>query len=139
MFFIILAFIPGYMGFAISEQSDENGKVTDADFYFLMQSTLMSVLGNFATALPLLPSLRASGSSNYFWAFAVLGMLSAIVSVIIYPFINTGWSAMVAFVGTVASATSILVLVVATARRQTCEEDGSSTSESTTNEKRKTE
>lgn len=137
--FIILAFVPGYKGFAVSEQSDEKGKVTDADFYFLVQSSLMSVLGNFATALPLLPSLRSSGPSRYFWAFAVLGMLSALVSVIMYPFTNTGWSAVVAFVGTVASATSTLVLAVATASGvgQTCEED--STGGSTASGKRKTE
>lgn len=118
VFFIILAFIPGYQGFAISAQSHENGSTNDSDFYYLMQGSIMSVLGNFATALPLLQSTRISGTSYFFWAFSAMGLFSAVLSVAIYPFANTGWSSVVSFIGTVASAASVLVLTVATAREQ---------------------
>lgn len=116
--FNILAFIPGYRGFAISAQSHENGTTNDADFYYLMQSSIMSVLGNFAAALPLLQSARISGPCYFFWAFSAMGLLSAVLSVVIYPYTNTGWSSVVSFVGSVASAASVLVLTVATAREQ---------------------
>lgn len=116
--FIILAFIPGYQGFAISAQSHENGTTSDSDFYYLMQSSIMSVLGNFATALPLLQSARVSEPSYLFFAFSAMGLFSAVLSVVIYPFTNPGWSSVVSFVGTVASAASVLVLTVATAREQ---------------------
>lgn len=129
--FIILAFIPGYKGFAISE-SNENGKTTDADFFYLMQSSLMSALGNFSVALPLLLSMRASRPSRYFWAFTILGILSALISVIMYPYTHTGWSTAVAFVGTVASAASVLVLAVATSKGRTAEEAENNAGESKT-------
>lgn len=78
----------------------------------------MSVLGNFATALPLLQSGRFSGPSHFFWVFSALGLFSAVLSVIIYPLANTGWSSMVSFISNVASAASVLVLTIATAREQ---------------------
>lgn len=118
VFLVILAFIPGYQGFAISAQSHENGTISDSDFFYLMQSSIMSVLGNFATALPLLQSGRISGSSHFFWVFSAMGLFSAVLSVVIYPLANTGWSSVVSFVGNVASAASVLVLTIATAREQ---------------------
>ncbi|KAL1874447.1 hypothetical protein Daus18300_003465 [Diaporthe australafricana] len=132
VFFIILAFIPGYQGFAISAQSHENGKTNDSDFYYLMQSSIMSVLGNFATALPLLQSARISGPLHYFWAFSAIGLFSAVLSVVIYPLTNTGWSSVVSFVGTVASAASVLALTVATARERMIEPRSRSDRGSTT-------
>lgn len=114
--FIILAFIPGYQGFAISAQSHDNGTTNDSDFYYLLQSSIMSVLGNFATALPILQSTRISGPCYSFWVFSAMGLFSAVLSVVIYPLTNTGWSSAVSFIGTVASAASVLVLTVATAR-----------------------
>lgn len=118
VFFIILAFIPGYQGFAISAQSHENGKTNESDFYYLFQSSIMSVLGNFATALPLLQSARISETPHYFWVFSATELFSAVLSVVIYPLTNTGWSSVVSFVGTVASGASVLVLTVATARER---------------------
>lgn len=116
--FIILAIIPGYQGFSIAAKSNELGSATDADFYFLMQSSIMSILGDFATAQPILQSVRAAWPAQCFWAFSAVGFLSAVISVVIYPLTNTSWSSLVAFMGAVASAASVLVLTIATARQQ---------------------
>ncbi|KAG8158416.1 hypothetical protein KVR01_011538 [Diaporthe batatas] len=116
--FVILAFIPGYQGFAISTQRHEIGATSDSDFYYLIQSSIMSVLGNFATALPLLQSGPTSGPSIFFWVFSAMGLFSAVLAVVIYPLATTGWSSVVSFIGNVASAASLLVLTVATAREQ---------------------
>lgn len=121
--FVILAFIPGYKGFSMSDHSSENGTVSDADFDCLLQSSLMAVLSNFATAWPLLPSMRGSGPPLFFWGVHGAGTLSAVVSFVMYSYTPTCWSSVVSFVGSVASAASVLVLAVATARERTADEE----------------
>lgn len=46
----------------------------------------------------------------------MLGLAFSIISIIIYPLINTGWSSFVSFFGSIASAASILVMTQATSK-----------------------
>jgi hypothetical protein len=50
------------------------------------------------------------------WIFFTLGLAFSIISIAIYPFFNTGWSSMVAFLGYILSAASVLVMTQATAQ-----------------------
>jgi hypothetical protein len=50
------------------------------------------------------------------WIFFTLGLLFAIVSIVIYPLINTGWSSIVAFFSSITSVASVLVITQDAAR-----------------------
>ncbi|KAI0012691.1 hypothetical protein F4779DRAFT_567599 [Xylariaceae sp. FL0662B] len=112
--FLMLAIIPGYKGFAISWKNEEAGSIHDADFWYLCQSNVMSVLGSLVTAMPLLRRYGYERAHLIFWLFFTAAVLLALLSVILYPYCNTGWSALVAFLSSVASASSTLALTLAT-------------------------
>ncbi|CEJ56538.1 hypothetical protein PMG11_02741 [Penicillium brasilianum] len=46
LLFLTAAIVPGYKAFAISMDSNTPGSIGDADFWYLIQSSIMSVLGN---------------------------------------------------------------------------------------------
>ena len=112
--FLILAIVPGYRGFAISLAEEQKGSIEDADFWYLCQSSVMFLLGSFASALPLLRRDCYKRARNIFWFFFTAGFALAIVSIAIYPGFNTGWSALVSFLASVTTASSLLVLTQAT-------------------------
>lgn len=97
--FLIGAIIPGYKAFAISMQSRSPGSTGDADFWYLIQSSIMAVLGNIVVIVPLLKKSWFSPAYSLMWTFFMLGLAFSIISIIIYPLINTGWSSMVSFFG----------------------------------------
>lgn len=74
----------------------------------------MSVLGSLASALPLLQRYTYKRALIVFLFFFVVGFGAAVVSIIIYPGYNTGWSSLISFLGSIASASSVLVLTQAT-------------------------
>lgn len=116
LLFLIGSIIPGYKGFAISMQSSSSGSTGDADFWYLIQSSIMAVLGNIVMVVPLLKKSWFSPAYSLMWTFFMLGLAFSIISIIIYPLINTGWSSMVSFFGSIASATSVLVMTQATSK-----------------------
>lgn len=116
LIFLIAAIVPGYKAFSISMESTTPGSVHDADFWYLIQSSIMSVLGNLTMVVPLLKKSWFSPAYSTMWIFFSLGVTFAIASIIIYPLLNTGWSSMLAFFGSVASAASVLIMTQAAAR-----------------------
>jgi hypothetical protein len=116
LLFIIAAIIPGYKAFALSMQDATVGSVGDADFWYLIQSSIMAVMGNIIMIAPLLKKSWFSPAYGFMWGFFTLGLVFAIVAVVIYPLLNPGWSSMVAFFGSIASVASVLIMTQATAR-----------------------
>jgi uncharacterized membrane protein YhaH (DUF805 family) len=108
--------IPGYKAFAISMQSSSSGSTGDADFWYLIQSSIMAVLGNLVMVVPLLKKSWFSPAYSLMWTFFILGLAFSIISIIIYPLINTGWSSIVSFFGSIASVASVLVMTQATSK-----------------------
>lgn len=116
LFFLIAAILPGYKAFAISMKSNEPGSVEDADFWFLIQSSIMSVLGSLVMVLPLLKKSWFCPAYTTMWIFFFAGVVFAVLSIVIYPRCNTGWSSVLSFFGSVASISSVLAMTQATAR-----------------------
>lgn len=54
LIFFTAAIVLGYKGLAISMKSDTPGSTGDADFWYLVQSSIMAVLGNITMVVPLL-------------------------------------------------------------------------------------
>jgi len=116
MLFLIGAILPGYKAFAISMKSNDTGSTGDADFWYLVQSSIMSVLGNLISVIPLLKKFWFSPAHNVMWLFFMLGLAFSAVSISIYPFLNTGWSSIVSFLGSICSVASVLVITQATGK-----------------------
>jgi len=114
--FLIAAIIPGYKAFALSMRDEAVGSTEDADFWYLIQSSIMAVMGNIIMVVPLLKKSWFSPAYGLMWAFFALGLVFAVISVILYPLVNPGWSSMVAFFASIASAASVLIMTQATAR-----------------------
>ncbi|KAI1123140.1 hypothetical protein F5Y10DRAFT_286424 [Nemania abortiva] len=112
--FIIPSLVFFAKGFAISSKENRTGSVDDADFWYLCQSNTMSILGNLAVAIPLLKHHRAEHARAMFWLSFSVGLAMAIISIVIYVPFNTGYSALVAYLGSIASAWSLLALTQAT-------------------------
>lgn len=110
------AIIPGYKGFAISSLENSVGSTADADFWYLIQSNIMAVLGSFVMVIPLFRESWFSPAYSLMWTFVTLGFVFSVVSIVIYPFFNTGWSALVAFLGSIMSASSVMVMTQANAK-----------------------
>jgi hypothetical protein len=98
-------------------QTSSPGSTSDADFWYLIQSSIMSVMGNIVMVIPLLRRHWLTPAYNLMWVFFALGLFFALISILIYPFLNPGWSSMIAFFGSVASAAAVLVMTQATARQ----------------------
>ena len=76
----------------------------------------MAILGNLVIVVPLLKKSRFSPAYSLMWTFFMLGLAFSIISIIIYPLINTDWSSIVSFFGSIASAASVLVMTQATSK-----------------------
>jgi len=97
-------------------KSDETGSTGDADFWYLVQSSIMSVLGNLISVVPLVKGSWFSPAYNVMWLFFIIGLASSAVSIGIYPFLNTGWSSAASFLGSIFSVASVLVMTQATGK-----------------------
>ncbi|KAK6824542.1 hypothetical protein PG987_012036 [Apiospora arundinis] len=123
--FLLLALAPFSMGFYKSMSGSENraaasavGSTSDADFWYLMQANLIAVLASFSMIVPLWRQLDLTTAPYLIMAaFWILGLATAVASVAMYPFVNPGWSNLVSFVGSIASAASVVVMTQATGRR----------------------
>lgn len=94
---ILVAIIP--MGIAWKLSANSKGSTTDVDFYLLIQSSMMSVLGIFTAIYPSSwqPSSHAGRWSS---GFAIIGILCASVAIPLYLYLSVMWSALASFVGT---------------------------------------
>ncbi|KAK7981247.1 hypothetical protein PG989_013704 [Apiospora arundinis] len=121
--FLLLALAPFSMGFYKSMSAESGaaaavGSTSDADFWYLMQANLIAVLASFSMIVPLWRQLDLSTAPYLVMAaFWILGLAAAVASVAMYPFVNPGWSNLVSFVGSIASAASVVVMTQATGRQ----------------------
>lgn len=112
----MIATIPLMRGFAISAQENSIGTTQDADFYYLIQGNVMTVLGNFLMVIPLLKESWFSPTYIWMWTFMLMSLLMCGVSVGLYLVVQTGWSSMVAFFASVAGTSAVLVVTQATVK-----------------------
>jgi peptidoglycan/LPS O-acetylase OafA/YrhL len=113
--FLIAAIIPGYKAFALSMQNKTRGSTGDADFWYLIHRNVMVVIGNLVVVVPLLKRSWFLPAYSLMWALFSTGLACAVISVAMYPFLNPGWSSMLTFLASMASAASVLVMTQATA------------------------
>lgn len=116
LLFLTAAIVPGYKAFSIPVKSSPPGSMGDADFWYLIQSSIMSVLGSLTMLIPLIKRSWFSPAYSAMWIFFTLDMSFAIIAIVIYPPVNTGWSSMVAFFGSIASVASVLLMTQAAAK-----------------------
>jgi hypothetical protein len=116
LLFLTAAIVPGYKAFSISMKSSTPGSIEDADFWYLIQSSIMSVLGSLTMVIPLMKKSWFSPAYGTMWMFFTLGLSFAVIAIVIYPLVNTGWSSMVAFFGSIASVASVLIMTQAAAK-----------------------
>lgn len=116
VFFLMTAMIPGSKAFHISMETKGPGKTSDADFWYLIQSSIMNILGNLTAIVPLLRGSWMSPAHTLTWAFFFVAAVCSIISVTIYPLCNPGWSSMTSFFATAFSASSVLTMALMTAR-----------------------
>ena len=112
----MIATIPLMRGFAISAQENSIGTTQDADFYYLIQGSVMTVLGNFLMVIPLLKESWFSPAYIWMWTFMLMSLLMCGVSVGLYLVVQTGWSSMVAFFASVAGTSAVLIVTQATVK-----------------------
>lgn len=110
----------GAYAFHISMSSNEPGTFQDADFWNLLQSTIISSSGSLALAISFFLHNRkkiAHWSTAYTIACLiwVVSLICGIVSVAIYTLVNTAWSSMMSTLSGVLALLSPLLLILASA------------------------
>ncbi|ESU15792.1 hypothetical protein FGSG_09246 [Fusarium graminearum PH-1] len=114
--FIALAIGAFSMGFAMALKNGSVGSATDADFWFLLQGNIMWTLGSIMMIVPLFRGSWFAPAYLSMWIFLTAGFLCNVASVAIYIQVNTGWSSMLAFFGSIASAAAVLVMTQGTTK-----------------------
>lgn len=97
------------------------GPTADADFWYLIQSNIMAVLGSPIMVIPLFRSSWFSPANSLMWTFSISGLIASVVSIAVYPLLNTGWSSLIAFLESIMSASSVMVVTQASARASVVE------------------
>lgn len=111
------AMIPGYVGFSLTfSPSPPTSPHHDADFYFLLQSSIMTVLGNIIAIIPLLKKSWFESAYMLMWCSFGLSFVLAGASLVLYVFAGSGWSSVASFLSSVASVAAVLVVTQATGK-----------------------
>jgi hypothetical protein len=100
-----LALIPTY--FAWTHSSHVPGSPSDANFWWLIQSCMMTLL----SVLLLCPQIcEKLPSQNRFWTcvFTVTAILATISAPVLYVYVPTVWSGVLVFVGNACQAFAVL-------------------------------
>ncbi|KAF7198650.1 hypothetical protein HII31_00389 [Pseudocercospora fuligena] len=113
---LVAAMVPAFIAFAKSMESTEAGSTSDSDFWYLISSSIMAVLGSGVLTLQLMKESWLSPAYTTTWIFTALGVICAILSIAIYPLCNTGWSSILSFFGSIMSQGAVLVMTQAVAR-----------------------
>jgi hypothetical protein len=106
--FFIASLIPGYKAFSISVNTPGTGSTSDADFWNLLQSSVISVLGSLMSVMPLMRGSCFSAAYTVTWVLWGAGCACAIISASVYPFCNTAYSSAVSYFGSVFSLIAVL-------------------------------
>jgi hypothetical protein len=102
-FAVTLAAIPGYKAWQYSPRRP--GTVFDADFWFLVQSSMMQLIGLLTIIIPLALSGRLR-TQQWFWTWLLVGVSfsCSIAPVPAYLYFPKEWSTTIAFLGSAAQA-----------------------------------
>lgn len=111
LLFLIGAILPGYRAFEISSSKKGPGSTDEADFWYLIQNTIMALGANAAIIVPLLTKSWLSASYFWMWTFQALAFAFYMLSIGIYTRCNTRWSSAISFLGSVASAGSVIAII----------------------------
>lgn len=105
----MIAFVPLVLAWRAS--TNIPGTTEDADFYLLLQTAIMQLLGIFTA---LYPSTKGRNITAWIWAqaFAIGGALCTVGSVPMYLYLPTMWSALASFFGAVAQVVTTLQLAL---------------------------
>ena len=106
--FFATSLVPGYKAFSIAINVPEIGSISDADFWNLLQSSVISVLGSLMSVIPLMRGSCFSAAYTVTWVLWGAGCACAIISAVIYPFCNTAYSSAVSYFGSVFSLMAVL-------------------------------
>jgi hypothetical protein len=109
LIFTLLSFFPLIP--AWQRSPDLAGSTADADFWLLLQSSAMQLLGLFTAVYPLWASIKTA-SWRWMQILIILGCACALAAVPIYVRLPTMWSAVVSFLGTAAQAYMTLQLAL---------------------------
>ncbi|OCK92090.1 uncharacterized protein K441DRAFT_640740 [Cenococcum geophilum 1.58] len=103
LFAVILAAIPGYKAWQYSPRKP--GTIQDADFWFVVQGSMMQLVGLLTIILPLTLSGRLL-IQRWFWTWLLVGVSfsCSVAPIPVYLYFPTEWSATVAFLGSAAQA-----------------------------------
>ncbi len=101
LFGIIISTIPGYK--AWQRSPGHPGTVSDADFWFLVQSSMMQIVGLVTIILPLAMDGRLR-FRTWFWTWLLVGLSFAcsIAPIPAYLYWPTEWSATIGYLGSAA-------------------------------------
>jgi hypothetical protein len=109
--FTAVAVVPICIGWQYSPHQPGNKR--DADFYFLLQGTIMQVMGVLTVGIPLFrgPPLP---KEPWIWTWSFLGVsfLLSMLAIPAYLRMPTEWSALLAFLGSAAQGFVILQLMI---------------------------
>ncbi|KAM0331521.1 hypothetical protein ACHAQA_003198 [Verticillium albo-atrum] len=111
VFFLAFAFVFFSLGFAKAYKKGGVGSFNDADFYFLVQNNVMWMLGSFMTIVTLRRESFFSLAYKSVWLILTTGLVCAILSMPIYEQVHTGWTSMLGFLSSMASAAAVLVVL----------------------------
>jgi hypothetical protein len=106
---IAICIIP--MILAWRSANDSPGTTTDTDFWLLVQTSALKILGLFTAIYPI---YRKSTAHAWIWTwfFAGGGAACACAAIPLYLYIPTIWSALVSFLGAVTQAYMALQLAL---------------------------
>jgi len=107
-FFFVGSLIPCLLAFSIAQQTPGTGHITDADFWNLLQSSIMSILGSLMTMVPLMHGSRFSAAYAVTWLLWSAGVVCAIISVVLYLVCNPAFSSAVSYFGSIFSLMAVL-------------------------------
>jgi hypothetical protein len=91
----------------------EPGIAHDADFWFLIQGSMVQILGLLTIVIPLVGNDRML-TKQWFWTWGFIGMsfVCAVTAVPIYLYCPTEWSSMLAFMASAAQGFVVLQTVL---------------------------
>ncbi|KAF2236428.1 hypothetical protein EV356DRAFT_498457 [Viridothelium virens] len=100
------------MGIAWKLSSSTKGSTKDADFYLLIQSSAMNILGIFTAVYPTW-NWPASHAKRWAYTFTVLGIVCATVSILVYLYVSMIWSGLLSFSAAAIQAFMVLQFAIA--------------------------
>lgn len=106
--FFIASLIPNYLAFSIAIHTPGTGHTSDADFWNLIQSSVISVLGSLMTLIPLIRDSWFSAAYTVTWVLWGAACACAIIPVGLYQVCNTAYSSAVSYFGSVLSLMAVL-------------------------------